>query len=134
MYSNVVSMEQIKQKYDAEVKEKWSGSDAYKESDDKTKNYTKEQWDQIQDELSELMIQISNNKKDNPSSAKSQELVSKWRGFLTAYYYDCTIEILGWLGKMYIEDERFTENIDKYGNGTAQFMSNAINIYCKNNK
>ena len=29
---------------------------------------------------------------------------------------------------MYVGDERFTKNIDKYGEGLAQFMSDAMNI------
>ena len=31
---------------------------------------------------------------------------------------------------MYIGDERFKENIDKYGQGTAEFMVKAIEAYC----
>ena len=31
---------------------------------------------------------------------------------------------------MYVADERFTKNIDKFGAGTAQFMSDAIAVYC----
>ena len=34
---------------------------------------------------------------------------------------------------MYVADERFTKNINKYGEGLAQFMSDAMNIYCDNN-
>ena len=33
--------------------------------------------------------------------------------------------------KSYINDERFTKNIDQNGKGTAQFMSKAIDYYCK---
>ena len=33
------------------------------------------------------------------------------------------------LGKMYVADERFKKNIDKYGDGTAQFASEAIAIF-----
>ena len=38
---------------------------------------------------------------------------------------------LAGLGKMYITDERFKKNIDKYGEGTAEFASNAIEVFCK---
>jgi hypothetical protein len=34
---------------------------------------------------------------------------------------------------MYVADERFKNNIDKHGTGTAEFVSKAIEIYCKNN-
>ena len=36
---------------------------------------------------------------------------------------------LAGLGKMYVADERFKKNIDKYGEGTAEFVAEAIEIY-----
>ncbi len=38
---------------------------------------------------------------------------------------------LAGLAEMYTADERFKENIDRNGVGTAEFMSAAIEIYCK---
>ncbi|WP_414079486.1 TipAS antibiotic-recognition domain-containing protein [Streptococcus suis] len=36
------------------------------------------------------------------------------------------------LGLMYVEDERFSANIDRAGEpGTASFVSQAIAIYCQ---
>ena len=40
-------------------------------------------------------------------------------------------EILAGLGKMYVADERFKKNIDKYGEGTAEFAAEAIAVYCR---
>ena len=51
--------------------------------------------------------------------------------FITQNYYNCTNEILVGLGKMYVADERFKKNIDKYGEGTAEFAAEAISIYVK---
>ena len=45
---------------------------------------------------------------------------------ITANYYTCANEILASLGKMYVTDERFKKNIDKCGEGTAEFASEAI--------
>lgn len=36
---------------------------------------------------------------------------------------------LAGLGKMYVADERFKKNIDKYGEGTAEFVAGAIATY-----
>ena len=44
----------------------------------------------------------------------------------------CTDEILAGLGKMYVADERFKKNIDKYGEGTAEFAAEGIRIYVEN--
>jgi len=38
---------------------------------------------------------------------------------------------LAGLGKMYVADERFKKNIDKYGEGTAEFVADAIAAYTK---
>ena len=38
---------------------------------------------------------------------------------------------LAGLGKMYVADERFKKNIDKYSKGTAEFAAGAIEVYCQ---
>ena len=43
---------------------------------------------------------------------------------------ECTKEILAGLAGMYVADERFMKNIDRHGDGTARFMSDAIKVYC----
>ena len=37
---------------------------------------------------------------------------------------------LSGLGRMYIADERFKNNIDKCGEGTADFASKSIALFC----
>ena len=54
--------------------------------------------------------------------------LGKLQDFITQNYYTCTDEILAGLGKMYVADERFKKNIDKYGEGTAEFAAEAIAI------
>ncbi|WP_341379515.1 MULTISPECIES: TipAS antibiotic-recognition domain-containing protein [Clostridium] len=48
--------------------------------------------------------------------------MEKWQCYITANFYNCTKEILSYLGLMYIGDERFTQNIDQNGEGTAAFI------------
>ncbi len=66
-----------------------------------------------------------------PDSNEVQDLVNKLKNFITKNYYTCTNEILSGLGQMYILDERFKNNIDKHGKGTADFINKAIEFYCK---
>ena len=35
------------------------------------------------------------------------------------------------MDNMNVADERFKKNIDKYGEGTAEFVSAAIEVYCR---
>ncbi len=37
---------------------------------------------------------------------------------------------LAGLGKMYVADERFKKNIDKCGEGTAEFVAEAMELFC----
>ena len=67
-----------------------------------------------------------------PDSAEAQMLVKELQNFITQNFYTCTDEILAGLGNMYVADERFKKNIDKYGEGIAEFASEGIRIYVEN--
>ena len=121
-------------KYSTEARERWGDTSAYREHEHKTKNYTKEKWAEANDGLMAIFAEFAACK-DSGASADSddaQALVAKLQTHITENYYTCTDEILAGLGKMYIADERFKKNIDKYGEGTAEFASEGIRIYVKN--
>lgn len=119
--------------YAKEAKEKWGGTAAYRESTEKTKSYTKEKQNEVYSGMDSILAEFAQCKRNGsaPDSKESQKLVKKWQDFLTANYYNCTNEILSWLGEMYTADERFKANIDRHGDGTAEFMQAAIKAYCK---
>ena len=121
------------EKYKNEVKEKWGQTEAYKEHSEKTKTYSKEKWNNLASGMDQIMAMFSTCLK-NGNEAKSvevQELVRKLQNHISENYYHCTNEILASLGGMYIADERFKNNIDKHAIGTAEYISKAINFYCK---
>ena len=119
--------------YSTEVRERWGDTDAYREHTEKTKNYTKEKWAEANDGLMAIFAEFATLKNSGMSadSAEAQALVAKLQSHITANYYICTDEILAGLGKMYVADERFKKNIDKCGEGTAEFASKAIEVYRK---
>ena len=119
--------------YDNEVRERWGNTDAYSEHEQKTKNYTKEKWAEANDGLMAIFAEFAACKDRGASaeSAEAQALVAKLQAYVTANYYTCTDEILAGLGKMYVADERLKKNIDKYGEGTAEFTADAIATYAK---
>ena len=118
-------------KYESEVLSRWGDTDAYREHEQKTKNYTKEKWAEANDGLMVIFDEFAACKDSgaNADSAEAQALVVKLQTHITANYYTCTDEILAGLGKMYVADERFKKNIDKYGDGTANFASYAIEVF-----
>lgn len=123
-------IEENKRKYAEEVKKRWGNTDAYKEYEKKTGSYDKNSWNTINEEMAEILKEFADNIDKDVNSDIVQSLVEKWRGYITLNFYNCTKEILSCLGLMYTGDERFKENIDKYGEGTAEFMAKAIEIYC----
>ena len=117
--------------YSKEASERWGNTNAYREHEQKTKNYTKEKWAEANDGLMAIFAEfaVCNESGASTDSAELQALVAKLQAHITANYYTCTDEILVGLGKMYVADDRFKKNIDKYGEGTAEFVSEGIRIY-----
>ena len=119
--------------YQVEVRERYGGTAAYREHEQKTKNYTKEKWAEANDGMMAIFAEFAACRASGASvdSVETQGLVAKLQAHITSNYYTCTDEILAGLGKMYVADERFKKNIDKYGEGTSEFASEAIEIYSR---
>ena len=120
--------------YENEACSRWGNTAAYREHEQKTKNYTKEKWAEANDGLMAIFAEFATLKNSGASadSAEAQSLVAKLQAHITSNCYSCTDEILAGLGKMYVADERFKKNIDKYGEGTAEFAAEGIRIYVEN--
>ena len=120
----------MKKQYEAEAHERWGDTEAYREYNKKTNGYTKEKWAEANDGLMAIFAEFATCKANGatPSSVEAQALVVKLQSHITDNYYTCTDAILAGLGKMYVADERFKKNIDKYGEGTAEFAAEAIAI------
>lgn len=117
--------------YEAEAKEKWGKTSAFKEYEEKAERRSEKDDSFIASGMMEIFAEFGKISNEKPESPKAQELVKKLQSFITENYYRCTDEILSGLGQMYIFDERFTKNIDKAGGtGTAEFVSKAISAYC----
>lgn len=128
---DTTEIEESKKKFAEEVKQRWGNTEAYKESEEKTSAYDKAKWQALNDEGTEILKEFAENRQLPPDSEKVQKLVKKWQNYITKNFYKCTDEILAGLGIMYSQDKRFTENIDRNGTGTVEFMSKAIEIYVR---
>ena len=126
-------MKAIEKDYSKESLKRWGNTEAYREHEQKTKNYTKEKWAEANDGLMAIFAEFAACKESGVSadSDEAQLLVAKLQAHITANYYTCTDEILAGLGKMYVADVRFKKNIDKYGEGTAEFAADAIEVFCR---
>ena len=128
---DTTEIKNARKEYAAEAKQRWGESDAYIEYEEKVSAYDDPQWKLLNGEGSYILREFGENRHLDPASKEAQALVKKWQEFITANFYNCTKAILSCLGEMYIGDDRFTQNIDRYGQGTALFMATAIEIFCQ---
>ncbi|MEE1138771.1 MAG: MerR family transcriptional regulator [Acutalibacteraceae bacterium] len=123
--------ETARRQYAEEAKQRWGGTDAYKESEQKTAGYSDDKWADVNAGLNAVFADFALIKdSETPESEAAQTLVKRLQNYISGNFYTCTKEILAGLGQMYTADERFKANIDKNGKGTADFVSEAIKIYC----
>lgn len=82
----------------------------------------------------EIFDALARCMEQGPGSAEAQALIARWQRYITTHFYECTDEILKGLGEMYTGDERFQHNIDRTKPGLAEFIKNAIIIFCEKRK
>ncbi|MGW8722934.1 MerR family transcriptional regulator [Streptomyces althioticus] len=114
--------------YQEEVQERWGDTDAYRQSRERTASYTKEDWQRIQDEADELTRRfVALMEAGEPADSEAaMDAAEDHRRGISRNHYDCGYEMHTCLGEMYVDDERFTRNIDQAKPGLAAYMRDAI--------
>jgi MerR family transcriptional regulator, thiopeptide resistance regulator len=114
--------------YEAEARDRWGETDAYRESARRTSNYRKEDWqalkqegDEIQRRMAALMLAGK-----VPADAEVKACAEAHRRYLERWFYPCSPEMHRRLGELYVDDARFTANIDLLAPGLARFMREAF--------
>ena len=121
--------EKAKKQYADEAKRRWGQTDAYRESEKRTEHYSKGDWQNVLDGMTQIFDQFAAVRELPSDDARVISLVEAWKQYITDHMYTCTDEILAGLGQMYVCDERFKASIDRSGEGTADCMSRAIDAY-----
>ena len=117
--------------YAKQAKELYGNTPEYKELEEKQKNRTEEEDKLLADRFMLFFKEAGEMKNTDPASLQAQDLVKRIQGYITENLYICSNKILRGLGKMYSGGGDFTKNIDAYGGeGTAEFVDKAIQIYC----
>ena len=120
--------EKLKNKYAEEARLRWGNTEAYKESQQRNTDFSKAAalLDAVFEDFAEL-----NRSGISPDDEPAKVQVEKLQQCITDNFYTCSGEILAGLGQMYVADERFKTNIDKHGEGTAEYVSACIKSYCE---
>ncbi len=111
-----------------EAEQRWGDTVPYQQSAARTTRYTKQDWqtlgqeaDAINQRLVALMAAGS-----APESAAAMEVAEAHRAHITKWFYECSKAIHAGLGQMYVADPRFKMNIDKAGEGLAEYLAAAV--------
>ncbi len=123
------------EKYKAEIKEKWGNTKEYQDYRQKDIARNGGSYRKIANELLAIFSELGKIKHLTPNADEVQNGIAAIQKFITDNYYECTNKVLRELGEMYVDDERFRNNIDNAGgDGTADFVKQAIVVYCSKRK
>jgi len=113
-------------KHEKEAREKWGDTLEYKQSMKKTSKYTDADWARIKKESHEIYDVFVGLMENGGTKEENDRAVKKWQQHITDNYYDASDETMLGLADMYVSDSRFKKNIDKFQEGLAEYMSDAI--------
>ncbi|WP_085523460.1 MerR family transcriptional regulator [Tuberibacillus sp. Marseille-P3662] len=120
--------------YEQEARERW-GDKAVNRSNAKLGNMSKDEQQAMSDKMNAIYRRLAALRKESPQSDEAQGAIKEWYDFLNSNfggYY--SLDVFKGLGQMYVDDKRFTQNIDQFGEGLAVFMRDAMAMYADRNK
>ncbi|MGP4078766.1 MerR family transcriptional regulator [Pseudalkalibacillus sp. R45] len=123
-----------KNPYEKEARERW-GDEAVDKSNAKLGNMTEEEQKALGEKTNAIYRNLADLRDTPPESDEAQAAIKEWYVFLNRNFgHHYSLDAFKGLGQMYVDDERFTKNIDQFGDGLAQFMCDAMAVYADKNK
>jgi MerR family transcriptional regulator, thiopeptide resistance regulator len=113
--------------YAVEAEQRWGGTDAWKQSQQRTAGLTKDDWVQVKADADALLVALAEAKRAGvaPGSPQANELAARHRASIERFY-DCGDEMQRCLAEMYLADERFTRYYDDVEPGLAQYLHDIV--------
>lgn len=114
--------------YAQEAEQRWGGTEAWAQSQQRAKDYTKEQWQQIKDEQDALNARYVRLLQDGvpADSVAAMDAAEEGRQQICRWFYDCPRELHANIAEMYVADPRFTKTYEDVYEGLAQYVRDAV--------
>lgn len=120
--------------YEEEAKQRWGHTSQYAESQKKWSSYSNEQKEAIKFEGGEItMRMVGNDPGLSPDDPAVQAAVGDYYAYLNKYFYTCEVEFIRNLADMWVQDPRFAINYERIREGGAEFVRQAVHIFCDRN-
>jgi len=82
--------------------------------------------------MNQLFHDLAKLKDEKPTATITQAAIANmYHTFNDTLGYHYTLEAFAGLGQMYVQDERFTENLRQYGEGFPEFLAVAMTYYAQ---
>jgi MerR family transcriptional regulator, thiopeptide resistance regulator len=114
--------------YEEEVRERWSHTEAYRESARHTAGYGEADWAAIRAESEDIVRSFAELLAacEPADGEAARALAERHREQISQWFYPCSPEMHRRLGEMYVSDERFTRNYEQVAPGLASYVCEAI--------
>ena len=115
------------EEYAMEAEKRWGDTDAWRQSQQRVSQLSKDDWIAIKAEGDALLSDLARAKHDGvePGSEAANALAARHRASIERFY-DCGEEMHRNLVQMYLADERFTRYYDDVEPGLAQFVHDIV--------
>lgn len=114
--------------YEDEARRRWGTSDAFLESERRTRRYTPDDWKSLTAEqggiYKEAYAALKAGK--TPADAVVMDIAERHRLSIDRWFYPCSHRMHRELAAMYEADDRFRQRIDTHGEGLTSFLAAAI--------
>ena len=114
--------------YDEEVRRQWGRSEAFAESEERTRRYTPDDWKGLKAEQAAIYDAAYSALRagKTASDAAAMDIAERHRMSIDRWFYPCSHKMHRGLASMYEGDERFRQGIDEHGEGLTAFLAEAI--------
>lgn len=114
--------------HEAETQARWGETDAYRESARRARQYTKDDWRRFKaesDAVNEAVAALM-DAGVAPDDPRAMDAAERHRLLVDSWFYPCPPEMHEHLGRMYVEDGRFTATYERIRPGMAVYLRDAI--------
>ena len=120
--------ENYSEDYEREAEERWGDTEAWAQSQQRTRSYSKEDWVRVKEEVDDLNRRFVEAMRAGvpADSEQAMDVAEQHRQHISRWFYDCPPEMHAGLGRMYVEDERFTATYERIAPGLVQYVSAAV--------
>jgi DNA-binding transcriptional MerR regulator len=114
--------------YAQEAEERWGDTEAWRQSQGRTDGYSKADWAEVAAEVAAIDGRfVALMQAGEPADGEAARAVAEeHRQHISTRFYDCPPEMHAGLGRMYVEDARFTASYEGKAPGLARYVSTAV--------